>query len=162
MGFWCSNSVALYTVEPQIQQIVEEKLGSDVLPRSILINSMENIIYLLVALGNGIVHNFVIDPERGYIFLVNFLLIFLGNLSEQMKVNLGTVPTTLRKFSLKGVTNVFSCSDRPTVIYSSNQKLAFSNVNLKVINYIAQLNSDFYKECLIVSDGENMIIGKLF
>jgi hypothetical protein len=47
-------------------------------------------------------------------------------------VTLGTQPTVLRKFSTQYTTNVFACSDRPTVIYSSNQKLVFSNVNLKV------------------------------
>ena len=38
----------------------------------------------------------------------------------------------LRTFKSLATTNVFACSDRPTVIYSSNHKLVFSNVNLKV------------------------------
>ena len=49
-----------------------------------------------------------------------------------LKVILGTQPTVLRKFKTQSVTNVFVCSDRPTVIYSSNKKLVFANVNLKV------------------------------
>ncbi len=49
-----------------------------------------------------------------------------------VKVILGTQPTVLRKFKTQSVTNVFVCSDRPTVIYSSNKKLVFANVNLKV------------------------------
>lgn len=55
-----------------------------------------------------------------------------GFLSERKKVTLGTQPTMLRTFKSLSTTNVFACSDRPTVIYSSNHKLVFSNVNLKV------------------------------
>lgn len=59
-------------------------------------------------------------------------LAFVGSLSERKKVTLGTQPTMLRTFKSLSTTNVFACSDRPTVIYSSNHKLVFSNVNLKV------------------------------
>ena len=53
-------------------------------------------------------------------------------MSERKKVTLGTQPVVLRTFKSVVTTNVFACSDRPTVIYSSNRKLVFSNVNLKV------------------------------
>ena len=45
---------------------------------------------------------------------------------------LGTKPIILRLFQSKGVSNVFACSDHPTIIHSSNHKLLFSNVNVKV------------------------------
>lgn len=61
-----------------------------------------------------------------------FLMFALGSLTERKKVTLGTQPTMLRTFKSLSTTNVFACSDRPTVIYSSNHKLVFSNVNLKV------------------------------
>ena len=35
----------------------------------------------------------------------------------------------LRTFRSNGVSYVFAASDRPTVIYSSNKKLLYSNVN---------------------------------
>ena len=60
------------------------------------------------------------------------LLVIPGSLAERKKVTLGTQPTMLRTFKSLSTTNVFACSDRPTVIYSSNHKLVFSNVNLKV------------------------------
>lgn len=59
-------------------------------------------------------------------------MLILGSLTERKKVTLGTQPTMLRTFKSLSTTNVFACSDRPTVIYSSNHKLVFSNVNLKV------------------------------
>lgn len=70
----------------------------------------------------------------------------VGLLSDRKKVTLGTQPTVLRTFRSLSTTNVFACSDRPTVIYSSNHKLVFSNVNLKEVNYMCPLNSDGYPD----------------
>ncbi|RXM30031.1 DNA damage-binding protein 1 [Acipenser ruthenus] len=58
----------------------------------------------------------------------------------------GPRPTVLRTFRSLSTTNVFACSDRPTVIYSSNHKLVFSNVNLKEVNYMCPLNSEGYPD----------------
>ena len=67
-----------------------------------------------------------------------------GSLGERKKVTLGTQPTVLKTFRSLSTTNVFACSDRPTVIYSSNHKLVFSNVNLKEVNYMCPLHSEGY------------------
>ena len=69
--------------------------------------------------------------------------VFAGMMTERKKVTLGTQPIVLRTFKSLVTTNVFACSDRPTVIYSSNRKLVFSNVNLKVVNFIAYFNTLF-------------------
>ena len=42
---------------------------------------------------------------------------------------LGTKPIQLKTFRSNGTLNAFAASDRPTVIYSSNRKLVFSNLN---------------------------------
>ena len=52
-----------------------------------------------------------------------------GELSERKKLSLGSKPITLKTFQSSGVAHVFAASDRPTVIYSSNKKLLYSNVN---------------------------------
>ena len=44
-------------------------------------------------------------------------------------MSLGTKPITLRRFRSGGEGHVFAASDRPTVIYSANKKLLYSNVN---------------------------------
>lgn len=75
-----------------------------------------------------------------------FFLPLSGALSERKKVTLGTQPTVLRTFRSLSTSNVFACSDRPTVIYSSNHKLVFSNVNLKEVNYMCPLNSEGYPD----------------
>ena len=69
-----------------------------------------------------------------------------GTLTDRKKVTLGTQPTVLRTFKAASASNVFACSDRPTVIYSSNHKLVFSNVNLKQVNDMCPLNSDGYPD----------------
>ncbi|CAB1339654.1 unnamed protein product [Coregonus sp. 'balchen'] len=80
--------------------------------------TFEGSFYLLCALGDGALFYFGLDLTTGV-------------LSERKKVTLGTQPTVLRTFRSLSTSNVFACSDRPTVIYSSNHKLVFSNVNLK-------------------------------
>lgn len=59
----------------------------------------------------------------------------------------------LRTFRSLSTSNVFACSDRPTVIYSSNHKLVFSNVNLKEVNYMCPLNSEGYPDRWAASAG---------
>jgi len=74
-----------------------------------------------------------------------------GSLGERKKVTLGTQPTVLKTFRSLSTTNVFACSDRPTVIYSSNHKLVFSNVNLKEVNYMCPLHSEGYPNRLLAT-----------
>lgn len=52
--------------------------------------------------------------------------------SEKKKVIIASQPIILQRFNSNGTNNIFAASDRPTVIYSSNKKILFSNVNLKV------------------------------
>ena len=64
---------------------------------------------------------------------VHVRVCYTGQLSSSKKVVLGTKnPIVLKLFRSAGVTNVFACSNHPTIIYTSNHKLLFSNVNLKV------------------------------
>lgn len=52
-----------------------------------------------------------------------------GDLCERKKLSLGSKPLALRTFAANGASHVFAASDRPTVIYASNRKLLFSNLN---------------------------------
>ena len=83
--------------------------------------------YLLCALGDD---------------LLNFLLnLSTGELKDRKKVFLGMQPLTLRTFSSKNATHVFAALDRLIVIYSSNKKLLYSNVNLKEVSHMCPFNS---------------------
>lgn len=95
--------------------------------------SFEGHNYLLCALGDGSMFYFSLHKDS-------------GSLSDKKKVTLGTQPTVLRTFWSLNTTNVFACSDRPTVIYSSNHKLVFSNVNMKEVNHMCSLNTEAYPD----------------
>lgn len=148
LGFWAEHSVAIYSLRfDKIQQLTEEKLSNEFLPKSLLMITMEDVHYLFVALGDGTVIRYIVDLDTGL-------------LTDPKKFALGTQPTSLRKFtSKKQAVNIFACSDRPTVIYSNNYKLSFCNVNLHTISQMCPLNSEFYRGCLALSDGENLIVG---
>lgn len=58
----------------------------------------------------------------------------VGDLSQRKKLSLGTKPIQLRPFKANGLHNVFAASDRPTIIYSANHKLLYSNLNEDEVN----------------------------
>ncbi len=79
----------------------------------------------------------------------------------RLQVTLGTQPTVLRKFKTQSTTNVFACSDRPTVIYSSTQKLVFSNVNLREVKHMCPLDAEAYPDSLALATDSTVTIGTI-
>uniref|UniRef100_A0A0R3R4U4 MMS1_N domain-containing protein n=1 Tax=Brugia timori TaxID=42155 RepID=A0A0R3R4U4_9BILA len=150
VGYWTDLSVALRAL-PQLVEVVREKIVGDMLSRSIMLSPMEGHVYLLVALGDGTVHYFQIDMKT-------------GALLDPKKATLGTQPIHLRKFRSRcsPVHNIFVCSDRPAVIYSSNQKLLFSNVNLRMVSTMTPLYAEAYPDALVLTDGHSLVIVKYF
>jgi DNA damage-binding protein 1 len=53
-------------------------------------------------------------------------------------VVLGTKPILLSAFSSGGQRHIFAASDRPTIIYSNNKKLLYSNLNENEVSYGTQ------------------------
>ena len=92
----------------------------------------------------------VLNYKFGINYFIHYFL-FAGFMTDRKKVILGTQPTVLKTFKSHSTVNVFACSDRPTVIYSSNHKLVFSNVNLKEVSYMCPLNSEGYQDRLVNS-----------
>ncbi|TRY96321.1 hypothetical protein DNTS_021823 [Danionella cerebrum] len=147
VGLWTDISARLLKL-PCFSPLHKEMLGGEIIPRSILMTSFEGSHYLLCALGDGALFYFSLDVHT-------------GRLSERKKVTLGTQPTVLRTFRSLSTLNVFACSDRPTVIYSSNHKLVFSNVNLKEVNYMCPLNSEGYPDSLALANNSTLTIGTI-
>lgn len=147
VGLWTEISVCLLKL-PSLEKIHVEKLGGEIIPRSILLVKFEGIEYLLCALGDGSMFYFVLDRKA-------------CKLTDQKKVTLGTQPTILKTFTSLSSTNVFACSDRPTVIYSSNNKLVFSNVNLKEVNHMCSLNAEAYPDSLALATKNSVILGTI-
>lgn len=147
IGLWTDISARILHL-PSFQELHREMLGGEIIPRSILMTTFEGIHYLLCALGDGSLFYFGLNPE-------------VGSLTDRKKVTLGTQPTMLKTFKSLSTSNVFACSDRPTVIYSSNHKLVFSNVNLKEVNYMCPLNSEGYPDSLALANDSTLTIGAI-
>ena len=130
VGLWTDISAHILSL-PKLEEVAKEFLGGDIIPRSILMSTFEGNHYLLCAMGDGQLYYFTFNPQTCH-------------LADKKKVVLGTQPTTLRRFRSLSSTNVFACSDRPTVIYSSNHKLVFSKVNLREVTHMCPLNAEAY------------------
>jgi DNA damage-binding protein 1 len=153
VGLWTDISVRLFKL-PTLEELAKESLGGEIIPRSILMTQFEGSNYLLCALGDGSL----------YYFVLNCQAVHTGTswLTEKKKVTLGTQPTVLRKFKTQSTTNnVFACSDRPTVIYSSSQKLVFSNVNLREVKHMCPLNAEAYPDSLALATDTTVTIGTI-
>ncbi|KAF5292358.1 hypothetical protein FQA39_LY03392 [Lamprigera yunnana] len=147
VGLWTDISVCILKL-PELTDVYKEILGGEVIPRSVLMTSFEGYNYLLCALGDGSMYYFFLHKDS-------------GSLTDKKKVTLGTQPTALRTFKSLSTTNVFACSDRPTVIYSSNHKLVFSNVNMKEVNHMCSLNAEAYPDSLALATGTCVTIGTI-
>lgn len=147
VGMWTDISVRIFSL-PSLELLAKENLGGEIIPRSVLLCTFEGVYYLLCTLGDG--------------HLLNFLLnLSTGELSNRKKVSLGTQPIMLRTFSSKDTTHVFAASDRPTVIYSSNKKLLYSNVNLKEVSHMCPFNSAAFPDSLAIAKEGELSIGTI-
>ncbi|XP_071453607.1 DNA damage-binding protein 1 [Hetaerina americana] len=147
VGLWTDISARVLRL-PSLEELNREFLGGEIIPRSILMTGFEGNNYLLCALGDGSMFYFSLNKQSGF-------------LTDKKKVTLGTQPTVLRTFRSLSTTNVFACSDRPTVIYSSNHKLVFSNVNLKEVNHMCSLNAEAYPDSLALATDSTVTIGTI-
>ncbi|KAJ0018327.1 hypothetical protein Pint_11045 [Pistacia integerrima] len=147
VGMWTDISVRIFSL-PDLNLITKEHLGGEIIPRSVLLCAFEGISYLLCALGDGHLLNFLLNMNT-------------GELADRKKVSLGTQPITLRTFSSKSTTHVFAASDRPTVIYSSNKKLLYSNVNLKEVSHMCPFNSAAFPDSLAIAKEGELTIGTI-
>lgn len=147
VGFWFNNNIVIYGL-PELTDLFRETLNSDIVPRSIITARLEDNYYLLCALGDGSVYYFNLNPKS-------------GALSNNKKVTLGTYETILRPFKSQSTTSIFACSDRPTVIYSSNNKLVFSNVNLKEVNFMCSIDTNFYSDSLALVSDSDILFGTI-
>ncbi|KAJ8627269.1 hypothetical protein MRB53_020576 [Persea americana] len=147
VGMWTDISVRIFSL-PGLDLVTKEHLGGEIIPRSVLLCAFDGVPYLLCALGDGHLFNFLLNMTT-------------GELSDRKKVSLGTQPITLRTFSSKSTTHVFAASDRPTVIYSSNKKLLYSNVNLKEVSHMCPFNSAAFPDSLAIAKEGELTIGTI-
>ncbi|KAK2722376.1 DNA damage-binding protein 1-like [Artemia franciscana] len=147
VGLWTDISVRLLSL-PNLVEACREPLGLDIIPRSVLMTTLEETPHLFVAMGDGTLLYYVFDP-------------LLPGLGERKKVNIGTKPLILKCFQSKSSRNVFGCSNHPSIIYSSNRKLVFANVNFKDVLHICSLHAELYPHSLALCTEAGITIGTI-
>lgn len=148
VGLWGDFSIRILSL-PNLTELLSENTKCEVIPRSILIDYLDDVPYLFCSFGDGSVISYMIVSSNPV------------GLNECRKVVLGTQPVILKKFTANDAKNIFACSDRPSVISSTNQKLIYSSVNLKQVEYMCQFSSKMYPECLILLSSGAMKIGTM-
>lgn len=69
--------------------------------------------------------------------------------------------TVLQLCRARGMSHVFAASDRPTVIYSANNKLLFSNLNENEVSHIASFNASSFPDSLALVKPGSLSIGSM-
>eukprot|EP01130_Rhizamoeba_saxonica_P005114 TRINITY_DN2053_c0_g1_i2.p1 TRINITY_DN2053_c0_g1~~TRINITY_DN2053_c0_g1_i2.p1 ORF type:complete len:637 (-),score=155.68 TRINITY_DN2053_c0_g1_i2:20-1930(-) len=148
VGLWTENSVGIYTV-PDFVEISKTILSEEIIPRSVLLVTMGSNTYLLVAMGDGNLFTFNYNIEN-------------GDLSHKKKIALASQSIVLKKFiSGENKTNVFASSDRPAVVYCIDDKLVYSNVNLKGITSMCDFNTPSLGDSIVVTTEDSLTIGAI-
>eukprot|EP01094_Clydonella_sp_ATCC50884_P028366 TRINITY_DN848_c0_g1_i1.p1 TRINITY_DN848_c0_g1~~TRINITY_DN848_c0_g1_i1.p1 ORF type:complete len:1089 (-),score=323.39 TRINITY_DN848_c0_g1_i1:272-3538(-) len=145
VAYWKELSVTLLEL-PSFRPLHTEPLGLDVMARSLLLTRFEGLDYLLCGLGDGNLLTYTMDGHK---------------LSRRKAVSLGTQPVSLNKFQTKDGSHVIAACDRPTVIYSSNRKLLFSNVNMGEVRRACPFDAASYPQCMLLVTHSNLTIGRI-
>lgn len=146
VGLW-SMEIVLASMS-DLSVITRESTGEETIPRSTVLCTFEGIPYLLVGLGDGQLITYVLDEKS-------------GELHRRKKLSLGTKPITLQTFKshATNVTSVLAASDRPTVIFSNNKKLIYSNVNIQEILHVCPFSSEAFPDALALAGEEDLTVG---
>ncbi|POG81286.1 uncharacterized protein OCT59_022028 [Rhizophagus irregularis] len=147
VGLWTIIGVQILRL-PTLEIIANQPLEGTAITRSVLLTTFEYNHYLIAALGDGQLFHFIFTPET-------------GRLSEKKQLSLGTQPIMLTSFTSNGMNHVFAASDRPTVIYSSNKKLLYSNVNTKDVTYMCPFRPTPMATSLVITHEEGLTIGSI-
>ena len=122
--------------------------------------TFDSLPYVFVSLADGPIVYYLLDIEHGLLY-------------ERKKVALGTKPTTLticQHTDLSSTLNtsssisrtvLFACSDHPSVISLSNNKIVFSSVNLREIVCMCSFNSEYYGSSLTLVTDMGVILGQI-
>ncbi|KAL5220246.1 hypothetical protein ABZP36_024959 [Zizania latifolia] len=138
VGMWTDISISIFLL-PKFDIMRKVYLIEGIVPRSVLMCTIEEVPYLLCSLGDGHLHSFVFNKK-------------LSDLYDTDMIPLGTEPVNLRTFVTKDRTHVFAASNRPTVIYSRDRKLLYSHVNLKEVNHVCSFKTAVFPESLAIAD----------
>eukprot|EP00879_Flechtneria_rotunda_P007343 GHRR01007704.1.p1 GENE.GHRR01007704.1~~GHRR01007704.1.p1 ORF type:complete len:982 (+),score=309.67 GHRR01007704.1:155-3100(+) len=146
VGTWAMQ-VQLLSL-PSLKPVTTEELGSEIIPRSVVLANFEGQAYVLCGLGDGQLHNWRLQSET-------------STLTDHKKVVLGTKPILLSSFTSQGQRNVFAASDRATIIYSNNKKLLYSNLNENEVAFMCSFTTSSFPDSLALVKGQQLSLGAI-
>ncbi|KAF7731208.1 DNA damage-binding protein 1a [Apophysomyces ossiformis] len=145
LGLWKGTNVRILRL-PDLDNVIEDQLPYDVVPRSVLLSTLEDQLYLFVTLGDG---------------LMVYYKVYADCLSNRKETTLGTRVVTLHPFYSNGEKLIFAASDRPTIISSRRRKLTYLAVNHQYVDTFTTFDSKLYPASMIVVSGDTVSLGKI-
>ena len=154
IGMWDDLTVRIVALQT-LAQVCEIRLGTDTQARSLALTAFHtNQCILFVGLGDGqlITYQMNVSNNNDEVSVCN-----------RKKVSLGTQAIALNTFySSEGKLCIFAASDRPSVVYSSNGKIAYSNVNFSGdVTYACSFNCELFPDCLALALNDSLMIGTI-
>lgn len=170
VGLWAEvneSPIVELVALPSLKTIHTVKLGGDTIARCVLLATLEGFHYLLVALGDGFLLTYVVNPDAlgeslSSIAEKGTLNADSGEIvSERRKLSVGTKPADLSIFKSKGADHVFAACDRPTVVYSATGggKLLVSNVNLQEVTRVCGFDTQAFPDSLAIATESGLHLG---
>eukprot|EP00053_Salpingoeca_punica_P018619 m.183179 g.183179 ORF g.183179 m.183179 type:complete len:1098 (+) comp17470_c0_seq1:86-3379(+) len=147
VGLWHDISVRVLAL-PDFRELHKDVLAGETIPRSLLLTTMDGLSYLMCGLGDGSFCTYSMNAETGQLTLAK-------------RMQLGTQPVHVSEFTRGDKAHVFALCDRPVVVYSTSQKLMFSNVSQNDIKHMSFIDSPALPECLVFVTAESISIGAI-
>ncbi|PSS29021.1 DNA damage-binding protein [Actinidia chinensis var. chinensis] len=91
VGMWTDISVRLFSI-PDMNLVTKENLGGEIIPRSVLLCSFEGISYLLCALGDGHLLNFLLNMSTGDLAIAKEGELTIGTIDDIQKLHIRSIP----------------------------------------------------------------------
>ncbi|KAJ1977860.1 DNA damage-binding protein 1a [Dimargaris verticillata] len=147
VSLWSSAEVQTVLL-PTLDSAAVQRITGDTLARSVLLAYFEHGLYLLVALGNGVLYYYECDAATGL-------------LGDRKKVTLGTQPIQFTPFCTKGALHVFAASDRPTIVHSSGRKLYFAPVDAEATVGMCSFSSQRLPRSVVLAMPNGLCLGRI-
>ncbi|CDS13709.1 hypothetical protein LRAMOSA05883 [Lichtheimia ramosa] len=144
VGLWGGHHVQVLRL-PDLSTVAQDTFTGTLVPRSIALEELDHIQYLLLTLGDG-----------------QLVYYRLGNqgLVDRKQITLGTHSVFLHKLMHNGRHCIFAASDRPTMITSENKRLIFSGVNLQEIRGCKEFSSTIHQGVIVATD-KSLVFGRI-
>lgn len=152
IGLWRGTNLLLLRL-PELATVAEDVLPTTLVPRSVLLTTLESVQYLFVSFGRVVI---LLLRRHRQKQLTNLTLgdggmisytVSNDTLQNRKYASVGTRVVTLHPIMQNGQKVVFAASDRPTIISSIRQNLLYSTVNLQVSpcwTVVSRRNLTFY------------------